>query len=343
MIIFGCPSHLKWRAVNDGRNQRRQPIIVARRLAHDGAHRRLVVIFQAAAQRIHQQLFRDGLKILVAVAVEQRLLQPGGAGKLGAVGQLGRCIDDRADIFDAPLAHPIVILQREAQRIHAAMAGSAHRIGPVLLHLLAHRERLTIMILRLQCRNTGRRRRRRGAQQSLQNPLAALHHRSPIGVRGHRENAALPQQSAAVRVGESHAAELRAVNIGDAVMLRQPLVEKSVVGIQQVHHAAVLAQHAGKNRSVSSRNDRRRASSNSGKTSGSGRARARLRRYSHWPAKLSTSASRTWIGQHALAPGGAPWRECAKPCSARVSSSSSGMLLHRKKESREASSKSLRR
>ena len=102
------------------------------------------------------------------------------------------------------------------------------------------------MILRLQCRNTGRRRRRRGAQQTLQNPLAALHHRSPVGVRGDRENAALPQQSAAVRVGERHAAELRAVDIGDAVVLRQALVEKSVVGVQQVQHAAVLAQHAGK-------------------------------------------------------------------------------------------------
>ena len=58
-----------------------------------------------------------------------------------------------------------------------------------------------------------RRRGRRGAQQVLQNPFAALHHGRPVGIRGHRQNAALPQQPAAVRIGQRHTAELRSVNI----------------------------------------------------------------------------------------------------------------------------------
>ena len=39
------------------------------------------------------------------------------------------------------------------------------------------------------------------------------------------------------------AAEARAVDVRDAVVLREPLVQPGVVRLQQVEHAAVLAQH----------------------------------------------------------------------------------------------------
>ena len=40
------------------------------------------------------------------------------------------------------------------------------------------------------------------------------------------------------------AAEAAAVDVRDAVVLREPLVEERVVRLQQVEHAAVLAQDA---------------------------------------------------------------------------------------------------
>ena len=44
--------------------------------------------------------------------------------------------------------------------------------------------------------------------------------------------------------GDLHAPELAAVDVGDAVMPRQPLVDERVVGIQQIHDAAVFAHDA---------------------------------------------------------------------------------------------------
>ena len=53
-----------------------------------------------------------------------------------------------------------------------------------------------------------------------------------------------PSSAAARVVGHRHAAELAAVDVGDAVVPRQPLVHERVVGAQQVEHAAVLADDA---------------------------------------------------------------------------------------------------
>ena len=95
--------------------------------------------------------------------------------------------------------------------------------------------------------------------------------------------------------------------------------------------------------SVSRRKPWRSASSKSGNTLCTGAVASRLRRNSHWPAKLRTNASafglasirRTCCSSTAGRP------SCRRAASA--SSSSSGMLLHRKNESRDASSRSLTR
>ena len=97
---------------------------------------------------------------------------------------------------------------------------------------------------RLQFRDIGRWRRRRRAEQVLEHPLAALHHRGPIGIRGHRQHAALPQQPAAISGGQRDATELRAVNPRDAVVLGEPLVDEGVVGGNQFEQAAVFADQA---------------------------------------------------------------------------------------------------
>ena len=54
----------------------------------------------------------------------------------------------------------------------------------------------------------------------------------------------LAEQTAAAVVGQRHAAEVVAVDIRDAVVPRQPLVEERVVGGEQVDDAAVVADLA---------------------------------------------------------------------------------------------------
>ena len=54
-------------------------------------------------------------------------------------------------------------------------------------------------------------------------------------MRGDRQDAALPEDAAARAVGRQRdAAEVAALDAGDAVVLRQPLVEERVVGGEQL-------------------------------------------------------------------------------------------------------------
>ena len=144
---------------------------------------------------------------------------------------------------------------------------------------------------------------------------------------------------------ERHAAELAAVDVRHAVVLRQPLVDERVVGGQQVEHVAVLAHDAGEEELGLARGSAsRRSLSKSGNSSVFGAMFCRLRMCSHCPAKFShervgASGRRACAAPAPRAPpagaGGPPPRGRA--------ASSSGMLLHRKNDSRDASSTSLTR
>ena len=63
---------------------------------------------------------------------------------------------------------------------------------------------------------------------------------------GDRQKAALPEQTAPVVQlrPERHAAEVRSVNIGDAVVPGEPLVDERVVGGQQIDDVAILPHDA---------------------------------------------------------------------------------------------------
>ena len=83
-----------------------------------------------------------------------------------------------------------------------------------------------------------------------------------------------------------------AIDVRNAVVPRQPLVHKRVVGVQQIHHAAVFAARCSRRTAWSPRawpgaGCRR----NRGRSARSGDEFLRLRRNSHCSAKLSTSAS----------------------------------------------------
>src|SRR5439155_1101910 len=59
--------------------------------------------------------------------------------ELPPVRQLAGSIDGLVAVLRPPRSQRIVVLQPESERIHARVAGGAHRVLPVLLHLLAER------------------------------------------------------------------------------------------------------------------------------------------------------------------------------------------------------------
>src|SRR5206468_9172508 len=79
---------------------------------------------------------------------------------------------------------------------------------------------------------------RRIIEEVIQNPFASQHGRRARGVRGNREDAGLREDSAALIAGEGHAAELGAGDAGNAVMLRQTLIEESKFAVYEIQNAA---------------------------------------------------------------------------------------------------------
>ena len=139
-----------------------------------------------------------------------------------------------------------------------------------------------------------------------------------------------------------HAAELVAFDARHAVVLRQPLVDEREAAIEKIEHAAVFANDRPREQfRLAAHVGFELAASKSGNISGSGVTPSSSRRLSHCVAKFWTRASllgsasirRTCCSMHG-------WIAQLLPASARANSSSSGMLLQRKYESREASSKS---
>ena len=102
-------------------------------------------------------------------------------------------------------------------------------------------------------------------------------------------------------VVELDAAELRAGDALDAVVLRQPLVQERVLARRGTPTAAgSRARTASKNIRVSVFMASRSSGPHSGNFCGSGLTLSRLRVSSHWPAKLSASAAERRVGQHPL-------------------------------------------
>ena len=111
---------------------------------------------------------------------------------------------------------------------------------------------------------------------------------------GDRQNASLAQQPSTVVQfrSERHAPELGAVNIGNAIMLGEPVIEKRVVcgqedpgrcGPRASRFQTAVPSHAGNSSAV------RRPSWD--RTFRTGALAGKFRRYSNWAAKFFTSAS----------------------------------------------------
>ena len=98
----------------------------------------------------------------------------------------------------------------------------------------------------LERRHIRRRRRQRRAEEVLENPLSAHNRRRAMRERRDGQHAALAEQPAAAIVAALDAAEVRAANVRNAVVLREPLVDERVIGRQQIEHAAIFAQDAAR-------------------------------------------------------------------------------------------------
>ena len=87
---------------------------------------------------------------------------------------------------------------------------------------------------------------RTDVEERFEEPLAPLDRRRAGHVRRDRQQRALAEQPAPhVELrSQRHAAELRPVNVGDAVVLREPFVDERVIGREQVQDAAVLVNDA---------------------------------------------------------------------------------------------------
>ncbi len=217
-------------ALDDAGDDRVHPVAVRRRVLQDLADRRHVVVLEAAAQRIGQQLL--GQRVHEALGPRgQRRAQLGDAVELAAVGQRAGRVD-RVErlVDDPPLAGRVEVLEREAGRVDHRVAGGAGRVVAVLRHPLAHRRRPGLRPLLRQRRHVRRRIGRRRAEDVVEDPLAANHRRGPDRGRGHRQDAAVAEQAAARAVGRQRdAAEVAALHAGDAVVPREPLVQERVV------------------------------------------------------------------------------------------------------------------
>ena len=95
-----------------------------------------------------------------------------------------------------PDTNGVEILERQPDRVHDPVAARALRVGAVLFHPRSHGLRRPGRLLG-ERRHDGRRRRRRRADQVVENPLSAYDGRRAIRVRRHEQNAALAEQTLA--------------------------------------------------------------------------------------------------------------------------------------------------
>ena len=142
--------------------------------------------------------------------------------------------------------------------------------------------------------------------------------------------------------GERDAPELASAHARNAVMDSQPFVDERIVRRHQVEDASIFPHDTcAKELQLPLEGPAAGSSSKFGYSDVSGSTSASSRKRSHWAKKLVTSASdlgsvsirRTWRSSTA--------GSFSRPSRASRRRSVSGMLLHRKKESRDASSRSV--
>src|SRR5262249_14373804 len=84
------------------------------------------------------------------------------------------------------------------------------------------------------------------SKERQQEPGAALYWRSSSRIRCHRQQGAFSEQAAThivIRI-QRHTSELRAVDVRNPVVLREPFVDECVIRSQQIENASVFTNDA---------------------------------------------------------------------------------------------------
>ena len=198
----------------------------------------------AATQRVGQHPLRD-IAGEIVLAREQQPLQLRRTGEFLAAAHQARRVHRLRTDLRAPAANRIEVLQAKAQRIEPRMAARALRLFPMLLQPLTKRKTILRRVFLRESARVRRRRRWRLTEQFLQHPFAAQHRAGPLRIRREREHRAHAEHAAAILVRQIHAPQFcaRDVQIRQPVMLRERLVEVSVVRVQQRQQARILANH----------------------------------------------------------------------------------------------------
>jgi len=114
----------------------------------------------------------------------------------------------------------------------------------MFFHLLPDRSGLLCALTLRERRNVRRRQGGRSAQEVFQNPLAARYRGGSVGDRSHQQKTGLAQQTTAVLILDGDALEPASLDTRNPVVASQCLVHESVIGVEQIHHVAVLAKDA---------------------------------------------------------------------------------------------------
>jgi hypothetical protein len=106
---------------------------------HERSHERHVVVFDATAEGIRQQLLGNHAHKLIGVP-HQRIAQAGDTIELGAIGQHAAGVDRDAFFLCPPRTDGVEVLEGNAHGLEDAMTGRARRVAPVNFQLLPHRQ-----------------------------------------------------------------------------------------------------------------------------------------------------------------------------------------------------------
>src|SRR5947207_15879616 len=102
MTLCAFRVRLERRAPDDRQHDRREPIVLLRRAARNGADERHVLIFEPAAERVGHQLLDADTRELAGVAVRDPLSKLDGTAGHRIVEQLRGGIDWRSLVMAAP-------------------------------------------------------------------------------------------------------------------------------------------------------------------------------------------------------------------------------------------------
>src|SRR5215831_5919659 len=111
---------------------------------------------------------------------------------------------------------------------------------------LPQRRHLDLLGVFFQIRVDTRRRHRRGRSQHVfKNPAAASYGRRSRSYRADGEESALSEDPPAWAGGiERYSPEIAAMNVRYSIVIREALVHKRVVGVEECHDAPVFADDA---------------------------------------------------------------------------------------------------